>query len=200
MLGTIGVFLMLSISSIFDIRKKSIPIQILVAAGIWAVICLTLSVTENGAEVLAGSLPGLLPGAVLLMLGFLTQQKVGYGDGILLIIMGLMEGVRMVLLTFCIGLFLQSILAVILVLFKKADKQTQTSKLLFVVLSARPFVRFDLDYDKQTNRQADKRTSRRGSELHLGSVFVFVVSSFSSFSSLITLYHTNHTIPTPVIL
>ena len=28
--------------------------------------------------------------------------------------------------------------------------------------------------DKQTNRQADKQTSRRGSELHLGSVFVFV--------------------------
>ena len=34
---------------------------------------------------------------------------------------------------------------------------------------------------KQTNRQVDKRTSRRGSELHLESVFVFVVSSFSSF-------------------
>ena len=141
MLGTIGVFLMLSISSIFDIRKKSIPIQILVAAGIWAVICLTLSVTENGAEVLAGSLPGLLPGAVLLMLGFLTQQKVGYGDGILLIIMGLMEGVRMVLLTFCIGLFLQSILAVILVLFKKADKQTQIPFVPFL-LTARVLILF----------------------------------------------------------
>ena len=141
MLETIGVFLMLSISSIFDIRKKSIPIQILVAAGIWAVICLTLSVTENGAEVLAGSLPGLLPGAVLLMLGFLTQQKVGYGDGILLIIMGLMEGVRMVLLTFCIGLFLQSILAVILVLFKKADKQTQIPFVPFL-LTARVLILF----------------------------------------------------------
>ena len=132
---------MLSISGIFDIRKKSIPIQILVAAGIWAVICLTLSVTENGAEVLAGSLPGLLPGAVLLMLGFLTQQKVGYGDGILLIIMGLMEGVRMVLLTFCIGLFLQSILAVILVLFKKADKQTQIPFVPFL-LTARVLILF----------------------------------------------------------
>ena len=34
-----------------------------------------------------------------------------------------------------------------------------------------------LGTDKQTSRQTDKRTSRRGRELHLGSVFVFVVSS-----------------------
>ena len=42
---------------------------------------------------------------------------------------------------------------------------------------------------KQTNRQVDKRTSRRGSELHLESVFVFVVFvpfvSFVSFVSFI---------------
>ena len=42
--------------------------------------------------------------------------------------------------------------------------------------------------DKRDRRdllaQADKQTSRRGSELHLGSVFVFVVLSLSSFSSL----------------
>ena len=42
----------------------------------------------------------------------------------------------------------------------------------------------------QTSRQADKQTSRRESELHLGSVFVFVVSS------LITPYHT----PTPLVI
>lgn len=141
MLETIGVFLMLTVSSVFDVRKKRIPIQVLIAGGIWAVICLTISAVRNGAEVLTGALPGLLPGAGLLVLGFLTQQKVGYGDGILLMIMGLMEGGKMVILAFCIGLFLQSILAVLLVLVKKADKQTQIPFVPFL-LTARVIILF----------------------------------------------------------
>lgn len=141
MLETIGVFLVLTVSSVFDIRKKRIPIQVLIAGGIWAVICLTISAVRNGAEVLTGALPGLIPGAGLLALGFLTQQKVGYGDGILLMIMGLMEGGKMVILTFCIGLFLQSILAVLLVLVKKADKQTQIPFVPFL-LTARVIILF----------------------------------------------------------
>lgn len=141
MLETIGVFMMLTVSSVFDIRKKIIPIQVLVVGGIWAVICLTISVARNGAEVLTGALPGLLPGAGLMVLGFLTQQKVGYGDGILLMIMGLMEGGRIVLLTFCIGLFLQSILAVILVLIRRADKQTKIPFVPFL-LTARVIILF----------------------------------------------------------
>lgn len=141
MLETIGVFLMLTVSSVFDVRKKRIPIQVLIAGGIWAVICLTISAVRNGAEVLTGALPGLIPGAGLLALGFLTQQKVGYGDGILLMIMGLMEGGKMVLLAFCIGLFLQSILAVLLVLVKKADKQTQIPFVPFL-LTARVIILF----------------------------------------------------------
>ena len=141
MFAIVGVFLMLTISSIFDIQKRIIPIQVLIGGSIWAVICLVAAVVRNGTEVFVVALPGMLPGAGLLVLGFLTQQKVGYGDGILLMIMGLLEGGRMVILTFCIGLFLQSVLAVILLLIKRADKQTRIPFVPFL-LTARAFILF----------------------------------------------------------
>ena len=125
MLITIGIFVILAVSSLFDIRRKIIPVQIFAVGGIFSVICMAASVLHEGWGALPGTLAGLLPGAGLLLLGFMTEHKVGYGDGILLMILGLAEGVRKVLLIFCIGLFLQSVLAVFLVLLKKAVKQTQ---------------------------------------------------------------------------
>ncbi len=141
-IGVIGTFVILAGSCFFDIREKRIPLQILIVGGIWAFIYLVLSVINGGADVLYKALPGLLPGAGLLLLGYLTEHKVGYGDGILLMIIGLMEGAGAVFLLFCIALFLQSVLAVLLVIIKKADKQTQIPFVPFLLL-ARIILLFD---------------------------------------------------------
>lgn len=126
MFGTIGVFAVLSGSSIYDVRQKTIPLWILGAGGVWAVINSAILVGELGMlHTLQTVAVGILPGAMLLLLGFLTEKKVGYGDGLLLMIMGILEGGKTVLFVFSIGLFLQSILAVVLVIIKKADKQTK---------------------------------------------------------------------------
>ena len=135
MLGMVGTLVILVGSSIYDIFKKRIPLQILLVGGVWAVICLVISVVTSGVDALYSGLCGLLPGAGLLLLGYLTDHKVGYGDGILLMIIGLLEGAQKVFLIFCAGLFLQSLLAVILLIMKKADKQTQIPFVPFLFLA-----------------------------------------------------------------
>ena len=142
MFGTIGVFAVLIGSSIYDVRQKTIPWWILGAGSMWAVINSVFLVGQTGVlPALQAVVVGILPGAALLLLGFLTEKKVGYGDGLLLVIIGILEGGKAVLFTFCIGLFLQSVLAVVLVIIKKADKQTKIPFAPFL-LAARTAVLF----------------------------------------------------------
>lgn len=142
MFGTIGVFAVLIGSSIYDVRQRTIPLWLLGAGSIWAVINCVFLVGQTGVlPALRAVVTGILPGAALLLLGFLTEKKVGYGDGLLLVIMGILEGGKAVLFTFCIGLFLQSVPAVMLVIIKKADKQTKIPFVPFL-LAARTAVLF----------------------------------------------------------
>lgn len=125
MFGTIGAIGLLGVSSYFDVRWKRIPLAALAAGGIWALVWTVINMVGQGVfQTLLASLPALLPGGGLLILSRLTEKKVGSGDGILLLLLGLLLGAGEVLLLFCVGLFLQSLVAVVLVLIKKADKQT----------------------------------------------------------------------------
>ncbi len=142
MFGTIGVFAVLIGSSIYDARQKTIPFWVLGVGSVWAVINSMFLMGEIGVlPALQTVAVSILPGAALLFLGFLTEKKVGYGDGLLLVIMGVLEGGKAVLFTFCIGLFLQSVLAVVLVIIKKADKQTKIPFAPFM-LAARTAILF----------------------------------------------------------
>ncbi len=142
MFAEIGAILLLTVCGICDLRWKKIPVWAFVAGGVWAFICLFLRLFGKGdfaqegfLREIGGFLAAVLPGAIFLVLSFLTEKKVGYGDGLLLIILGLMEGVKAVAFTCCMGLFLQSLVAVFLVILKKANKQTEIPFVPFLFLA-----------------------------------------------------------------
>lgn len=143
MVAEIGAILLLSVCGVCDIRKKRIPVWTLIGGSIWALICVLLrcfSVNAGGAEsgglrTIGGILVAVLPGVFFLLLSFLTEKKVGYGDGILLMILGFMEGLSAVVFTCCMALFFQSLVAVVLVVAKKADKQTEIPFVPFMFLA-----------------------------------------------------------------
>lgn len=120
--GAVGL---LAAGGIFDVKSKKIPYVVLGAGGIWSVVGLIFKAGETGtAQMLLFVLTAIMPGAFLVVLSFLTEKKVGYGDGIILMILGCMEGAKTAFLVFCVGLFLQSLFAVVLLIVKKADKQS----------------------------------------------------------------------------
>lgn len=125
MFGAVCTLGVLAVSSIYDIKNKQIPLWILcvgfVPAGGSLIVC---GIMSGWFEVLTAAVLSLLPGAGLLVLSFLSEKKVGTGDGLLLMLIGLLEGSRIVLLVFCAGLFLQSLSAVLLLILKRAEKQT----------------------------------------------------------------------------
>lgn len=125
MVGTIGAMGILAVGSFFDIRWKKLPVALLLVGGIGGILCLISDNVAAGiGAVFLNGMVGILPGAGILLLSLLTEKKVGSGDGFVLMVLGLLQGISMVLLVFCVGLFLQSLWAVVLLVAKKADRQT----------------------------------------------------------------------------
>lgn len=102
--------------SVWDIRKKELPATLLLTGlgvslvyGVW-----------NGEGVRL--LVGLLPGMLLILMGFLTREKVGYGDGAMVIVIGLVTGWPGCFLIYLIAQFGVLFWAAVLLVCKRADR------------------------------------------------------------------------------
>ena len=112
----IGFFLIMY--SLQDLRKKQISEKGLIGFGIigmiYAVVC------KNH---LFSILIGILPGCILLLFGRMTKQAIGYGDGILLLFMGLFLSGRDILALLGMALCLSSFFVVLLFFIGKLKKR-----------------------------------------------------------------------------
>lgn len=122
----------LFILSVMDINKKSVPIWLL---GIGAVNTAVTLLTEG----LSGDIDGWLlcrsmfPGAVFLAIAAATG-KAGYGDGIVLIMLGLMSGFKVCLLALTAGLFLIAIFSGALLALRKVKRNSRIPFLPFLTV------------------------------------------------------------------
>lgn len=105
----------LLIQGIWDIRTKEIPMWISLCLG----GCSFLYSVCNEREWMSIGL-ALIPGVVCLILGYVTRQAVGYGDGILICALGMFYSVEELLAICMIAIFFAGIVGlVLLVAFKK---------------------------------------------------------------------------------
>lgn len=95
-----------------DGMKREIPI-VVVWLGIVAAVILRLQGTIDGGNWYMAVL-SVIPGAMFWMLSFVTREKVGYGDGWMLVMIGLFAGLWRCFLILLIGLVSES--AAVLVL------------------------------------------------------------------------------------
>lgn len=128
-----AVLIFLSICTIFDIRKKEIPL-IPAGAGMTAAVGLTIWRIGNGSIFAVQILLSLLPGLFFLLVSWCTKEKVGYGDGILLLIIGLTVGFNQCFTGLCISLFLSAFFGVLLLFFHKAQKNSRIPFVPFLAM------------------------------------------------------------------
>lgn len=88
----LGIYI--AVLSIEDILKKSIPV-LLLAAGI---LFIPAGLLTEGAECFspADNILGVIPGAVLLIISFVSRGQIGIGDGVLVAITGASLGLEAV--------------------------------------------------------------------------------------------------------
>ena len=111
-----------------DYRRRKVS---MVSIGIIAVlgIILKISGSENTWLDLIG---GVCVGIGLLLAARITGEKIGYGDGWMLAAIGTVMGLRKNFVLLCVSMFLCGVSAVILLLFKKAGRETELPYVCFL--------------------------------------------------------------------
>lgn len=106
-----SIFLL--ICSYTDIKNKNINIVYCVLFGL---INLIIGLVRGGITFCA---LGIMPGILLLIVSYLTNEKIGYGDGIMLVTVGLVYGISRSVDLCMISLSISGFVSLILLLFKK---------------------------------------------------------------------------------
>lgn len=119
----IFLFFLLAICAVCDGLEKKIPLAV-VWIGIATAIVLQMQGMSGEWSWLSITLP-VLPGVIFWMLSLITGEKVGYGDGWMLIMIGLFMGLWRCLLILLVGLVSESFVVLILLVFRRVSKDRQ---------------------------------------------------------------------------
>ena len=110
----------LLVLSVIDLREKQISLVPVLVLGTLAVVyrlCSGISWMEVAL--------GIIPGLILIVFAFCTRESIGYGDGAVLCALGLFCGVKQSVAVLGMALVLSSILAIVLLVFKKVGRKTE---------------------------------------------------------------------------
>lgn len=119
----IFLFLLLAICAVCDGLEKKIPLAV-VWIGIAAAIVLQIQGMSGEWSWLSVSL-SVLPGIIFWMLSLITGEKVGYGDGWMLVMIGLFMGLWRCFLILLTGLVSESLVVLFLLAFRKISRDRQ---------------------------------------------------------------------------
>ncbi len=123
-IGWIFVLVVLLIGSIYDIKSYSLPMG-LVLVGLGG------GLVGWGYALCVGEcawwemLVCLLPGGLFAILAFLTKEQIGYGDSLLLLMLGGCVGGEATVRIWICGLVVSFFISVLLLVLRKADKKTR---------------------------------------------------------------------------
>lgn len=122
----------LAVCALFDCRKKQVPLIVIITGILLAFFCRLTGVLENiGWERM---FLAVLPGALFLLLAFLTREKVGYGDGWMLIMTGMFAGDRRGVLILLLSLLMESAAVIVLLALRKIKREEEIPFAPFLLL------------------------------------------------------------------
>ncbi len=128
----IVLFLFLAVCAVFDGLYRKVPLAV-VWLGMFLAVCLRLGGVMGKTNLMSMAF-SLMPGAVFFLLSFLTKEKVGYGDGWALLMIGLFLGLYQCFLILLAGLMAQSAAAVVLLVLGKANRNREIPFVPFLLL------------------------------------------------------------------
>lgn len=119
--------------AICDWKKRKVPMMSLVIGLIGAVIMVVIECVTNQKGIAEPCL-GMLPSIFLLVLAWLTG-KVGYGDGIVLMIIGILYGYGETVFLLCMSIMLLALVSAFLLVLKKARRNTLMPYIPFLAVT-----------------------------------------------------------------
>lgn len=117
------LFLLLAVCAVTDGMRKEIPLALIWLGIVLAVICHIRG--SMGEETWFDVVLSVFPGAVFWGISRITGEKVGYGDGWMLVMIGLFTDLRRCFMILLVGLMLESTVVLILLAVRRiaTDKE-----------------------------------------------------------------------------
>lgn len=116
-----------------DKQCKSIPYYLPIMGIAIALLC-RLAEEVPMAETLPTVCQAFLPGFFLLLTAFFTEQKVGYGDGLMVLVMGAFTNMTYCILSLMLGLCVSCLFAMLFLVRKKVKMKDQIPFLPFLLV------------------------------------------------------------------
>lgn len=111
-------FLFLAVASWQDFQKQEISSWLLILMGALG----TVIQLFEGSVSLGGWFGGIFLGLALLFLAFVTREEIGYGDGWLVVVMGMSLGLRFSFLAFLLALGISALVSGSLLISRKVKR------------------------------------------------------------------------------
>lgn len=121
LLQTIMIVVYMGISTYFDYKWKRIPWWVQGMGTIFVCIYLIVKGNTPGIELFIS----LIPGMIMIFLSFITRESIGYGDGLSVMIIGSIMGIKNCFWMICISLVMISLVSAILMILKRASQKTK---------------------------------------------------------------------------
>ena len=130
------VFIFLVTGTVWDIKRKTVPVKYLV---IWGVVCVIYTGFRvflfNDTKILREILQGVLPGGIGLFLAYVTREQIGYGDGWVIAFIGWLLGIKAVLIYVFLALTAVTAFSIGLLVLQKAKRKTRIPFIPFLLLT-----------------------------------------------------------------
>lgn len=115
-MNKIFITLYLFLASVFDIKSRKIPLLLITIFSIfWIINSLIFSRNLH-------LLFGLIPGLIMIIISYITNNSLGYGDAFLILSLGFTLSFYEVFHILLLGLFFASIIGCLLLIKKKNKK------------------------------------------------------------------------------
>ena len=126
------LFGFMGICAVCDGMEKKIPLAVVWLGIITAIVLHMQGMTGNQSWL--SVVLSVLPGVLFWMLSFVTGEKVGYGDGWLLVMIGVFTGLWKCFLILLVGLTAESLVVLVLLVMGRITKNRQIPFAPFLLL------------------------------------------------------------------
>lgn len=119
------------IFTFYDIKTKQIPLTLILLYGFIAIVVNFINGDFSNWDFIIR----LMPGLILLLTALITNESIGYGDGLIITITGLKLDIQITVTFILIAFLLSTITSVFLLITKKGNRQTKLPFMPYLLMA-----------------------------------------------------------------
>ncbi|MBE5957531.1 MAG: hypothetical protein E7254_01540 [Lachnospiraceae bacterium] len=117
MTGWIMAFIFIVVCTAMDMKEKNIGIEWLVMFFVLGIVY-SMYVEREGRQIIFSMIPGI----IVLILAIITREKIGKGDGVMIVNLGILLGFKNIINVLMVSLIVCAVASLLMIVIKRVNK------------------------------------------------------------------------------